>query len=111
MVTLDRVYNPSERLGLSGSFRGDARTNDETSDQRVFRCEKMDNFCTNSYLCGYRRTGVFAAPVYTEKLRSFTSDAQHKGFTSDIHAVILVGDATNQRRDQDFTATPTRYLP
>src|SRR6266567_524870 len=103
--------NLGKRLGLSGSFRGDARTNDETCDQRVFRCEKMDNFCTNSYLCGDSCTGVFAAPIYAEKLRSFTSDAQHKAFTSDIHAVILVGDATSQRRDQDITATPTRYLP
>ncbi len=83
---------------------------DETSDQHVFRCEKMDNFCTNSYLCGDSRTGVFAAPVYAEKLRSFTSDTQHKGFTSDIHAVILVGDATNQRRYQRVSVAPTRYL-
>src|SRR6266516_5980212 len=111
MVTLDGIYNAPEQLGLGSSFRRDAYTNDETSDQRVFRCEKVDNFCTYSHLCSDSRTAAFAAPVYAEELRTFASDAQHKGFASDIHAVILVGDATNQRRDQDISATPTRYLP
>src|SRR3989442_11116528 len=96
MVTLDGIYNTPERLRLSSSFRGDTCTYDETSNERVFRCEKMDNFCTNSHLRGYRRASVFAAPVYAEELRTFASDAQHKGFASNIHAVILVGDATTQ---------------
>src|SRR5438270_10868238 len=98
MVTLDGVYNAPERLGLSGSFRGDTCTDDKTSDQCIFRCEKMDNFCTNSHLRRDSRTDIFAAPVYTEELRTFASDTQHKAFTSNIHAVILVGYAANERR-------------
>ena len=110
MVTLDGIYNTPECLRLSSSFRGDTCTYDETSNERVFRCEKMDNFCTNSHLRGDSRASVFAAPVYAEELRTFASDAQHKGFVSNIHAVILVGDATNQRRYQGVSSAPTRYL-
>src|SRR5438270_5430207 len=109
MVTLDGIYNTPERLRLSSSFRGDTYTNDETSDERVFRCEKMDNFCTNSQLRGDSRASVFAAPVYAEELCTLASNTQHKGFASNIHAVILVGDTTNQRCYQGVSDAPTRY--
>ena len=41
---------------------------------------------------------------------ALASNTQHKGFASNIHAVILVGDATNQRRYQGVSGAPTRYL-
>src|SRR5436309_9864822 len=108
MVTLDGIYNTPERRRLSSSFRGDSCTNDETSDERVFRCEKMDNFCTNSHLHGDSRASGFAAPVYAEGVGTLASEAEHKGFASNIRAVILVGDATNQTCYQGVSDAPTR---
>ena len=70
----------------------------------------MDNLCANTQPRGDGGTGVFASPVNTKQACAFATNAQHKRFSRDIHAIILVRDAANKWRYYSLLAAPTRNL-
>src|SRR5205085_11316674 len=98
MVALDRVHDAPERSRLSGSFRRNTDAHDEAGDEYVFRCEEVDNFGSHSHLRSDGRAEMFAPAVDAQELCALAADTQHKGFSSNIHAVILVGNAAHKRR-------------
>src|SRR5437764_7938598 len=110
MVALDRVYNTPERSRLSSSFRRNTGAHDEAGDEYIFRCEEVDNFCAHSHLRSDSGAEMFAPTVDAKQLCAFAANAQHKGFSCDIHAIILVGNAAHEWRYYGTADTPTGNL-
>src|SRR6266700_4319239 len=102
------VYDAPQHLRASSGFWRDTLAGNEACDEYfvAFRSEKMDNPGPDPHLCCYCSTGAFAPPVDAKQVRPLAPDTQHEGFARDIHAVILVRDAAEQRRD---TASAPRH--
>src|SRR6266566_4571669 len=112
VVATHGVYDALEHLRSSSGFWRDSLAGNEACDEHLVACrsEKVDNLGSDAHLCCYSSAGAFAPPVDAKQVRSLAPDTQDEGFAGDIHAVILVSDAAEQRRDYSISAAPPGYL-
>src|ERR1700680_1584562 len=110
MISLHGSHNALQYFRLSSGCGGDSSPGDKARHQRIFTGQETQHTRADAYLGGQRGTDAFAFAVDAEQVGTLTADAQHKTFTIDIHAIVLVGNATLQRYDCGAFRTPTGYL-